>query len=619
MTGVALAVGTTAVGLGTSIAGASSAKKGANKAAAAQIAGNDKALSSLLEQLINSQNALQSGYNSNLPVQQGVLGSSLGYQQPYSDAGQTALASLMSQITAQPARAASGTTPEQAQQLNADLQQKTQQAQQAQQAADRIKAQLDSMPYSAATAPIITQLQQQYVSAQQQAQQAQQQAQQAQVAIQSITPYQAAQEAITPVDTPLNRQFNSADYANDPTTGSAYTPTYANDFTKSNQDISTQQIRDWLTANQGATDKQILDAMQQNGISAQQMSEATGTPIEQITARISAANKTFVPSQPPDLTKNFDLTGWLANQGKTEQDLTKNFDTQGYLQSIGKSQNDLTGNFDTAGFLAKGGKTEGDLFRNFTMQDYQADPGYQFRLDQGNKALNNSAAARGSLLSGATLKAIADYNSGAASQEYGAAQNRFSGNQALAQNAQNTAFNQFGQNRDNLTSNVNTNADLFNLNRNNLQGAALNAFNQFGQNRDNASNVYQNAYSRWNDQNNTIFNRLSQLSNAGQTAATNQGGYQQNYGQQAQQAQQNLSSGLSNLAQNYGTNQANILSNNGQVLANQATQVANANGGMYQGIGNAINSGVTNATGAYMDNQTNDLLKQYLLKRGAIK
>jgi hypothetical protein len=45
-------------------------------------------------------------------------------------------------------------------------------------------------------------------------------------------------------------------------------------------------------------------------------------------------------------------------------------------------------------------------------------PGYQFRLDQGNQAVQRSAAARGILGSGATMKAIDRYSQGLASSEY---------------------------------------------------------------------------------------------------------------------------------------------------------------------------------------------------------
>lgn len=46
-------------------------------------------------------------------------------------------------------------------------------------------------------------------------------------------------------------------------------------------------------------------------------------------------------------------------------------------------------------------------------------PGYDFRLQSGNDSINALAGARGGLHSGATLKALADYNQGMASDEYG--------------------------------------------------------------------------------------------------------------------------------------------------------------------------------------------------------
>lgn len=54
----------------------------------------------------------------------------------------------------------------------------------------------------------------------------------------------------------------------------------------------------------------------------------------------------------------------------------------------------------------------------------QMDPGYAFRLSEGMKALERSAAARGGLLSGATMKGLQRYGQDLASQEYGAAYNR---------------------------------------------------------------------------------------------------------------------------------------------------------------------------------------------------
>lgn len=52
------------------------------------------------------------------------------------------------------------------------------------------------------------------------------------------------------------------------------------------------------------------------------------------------------------------------------------------------------------------------------------DPGYQFRLDQGERALQASAAGRGMLRTGGTLKDISDYGQNTASAEYQNVYNR---------------------------------------------------------------------------------------------------------------------------------------------------------------------------------------------------
>src|SRR5947208_7303628 len=52
------------------------------------------------------------------------------------------------------------------------------------------------------------------------------------------------------------------------------------------------------------------------------------------------------------------------------------------------------------------------------------DPGYQFRLQQGENALQNSAAAKGTLLNGATGADIQKYGQDYASNEYGNVYNR---------------------------------------------------------------------------------------------------------------------------------------------------------------------------------------------------
>ena len=77
----------------------------------------------------------------------------------------------------------------------------------------------------------------------------------------------------------------------------------------------------------------------------------------------------------------------------------------------------------------------GSLVRPFAATDFQADPGYAFRVSEGLKALDRTAASRGGLLSGATLKGAENYNQNMASNEYNNAYNRYVGNQATQRNA----------------------------------------------------------------------------------------------------------------------------------------------------------------------------------------
>lgn len=58
---------------------------------------------------------------------------------------------------------------------------------------------------------------------------------------------------------------------------------------------------------------------------------------------------------------------------------------------------------------------------------FEASPGYQFRLEQGQDAVNALAGAQGGLNSGRTLQAMSDYNQNAASAEYGNWFNRLAG------------------------------------------------------------------------------------------------------------------------------------------------------------------------------------------------
>jgi len=100
-------------------------------------------------------------------------------------------------------------------------------------------------------------------------------------------------------------------------------------------------------------------------------------------------------------------------------------------------------------------------YQQFGMRQFQQDPGYGFRMSEGMKALERSAAARGGLMSGAAMKGIQRFGQDLASQEYQNAFNRYQAErqarlgplQSLAGVGQTTA-QQLGQAGMQMASNV---------------------------------------------------------------------------------------------------------------------------------------------------------------------
>jgi hypothetical protein len=88
-------------------------------------------------------------------------------------------------------------------------------------------------------------------------------------------------------------------------------------------------------------------------------------------------------------------------------------------------------------FRLTGSNSKNPMFGKYATAEYTPamfakgmDPGYQFRLKEGMKGLESSAAARGNLLSGGTLKGIQRYGQDMASQEYTNAFNRYQAERA---------------------------------------------------------------------------------------------------------------------------------------------------------------------------------------------
>ena len=163
-------------------------------------------------------------------------------------------------------------------------------------------------------------------------------------------------------------------------------------------------------------------------------------------------------------------------------------------------------------------------FTGLSVDEMNADPGYQFRMQQGQQALERSGAARGVTNTGGTLQNILDYGQQAGSQEYGAAYGRKLGEYGM--NEQNR-FNAYQSNYANAMG-------AYNQNEANRAGA-------FDRNVGNAANAYntnaENAYRQYTT-NTAGQNMANQEAEARRSGAynTNLAAYQnqQQYGLRSQ-------------------------------------------------------------------------------------
>jgi hypothetical protein len=140
--------------------------------------------------------------------------------------------------------------------------------------------------------------------------------------------------------------------------------------------------------------------------------------------------------------------------------LSKNTTAPGYGSA--------TGTFKMEGF------DPASLMKDFSAADFTADPGYAFRLSEGQKALERSAAARGGLLSGTTGKNLLRYGQEMGSQEFGNAFNRFNVNRAAKSGEYANAFNRYQTERANLLNPLQSLAGVGQSATNTLTGAASN-------------------------------------------------------------------------------------------------------------------------------------------------
>lgn len=182
------------------------------------------------------------------------------------------------------------------------------------------------------------------------------------------------------------------------------------------------------------------------------LSGGTGGGISSYLPAISAVGGTLNTLNATDQAKK-DL---LEAENKSQNVLNP------YLASGASANSRLSDLLGTSGNAGTTGY--GDLSKPFTAADLANDPGYQFRLNEGNKALDRQAAAKGNFFSGSALKGAEDYGQGLADSTYKDAFARdqatkaqtygmYSGQSGAGQNAAGAAGNIY-ENTGNATANA---------------------------------------------------------------------------------------------------------------------------------------------------------------------
>jgi hypothetical protein len=127
------------------------------------------------------------------------------------------------------------------------------------------------------------------------------------------------------------------------------------------------------------------------------------------------------------------IGGYSANKAAKEQSRSAAEATAAQERMFNR-QVELQEPFRQAGVNALPELIAASRYEPFGMKQFQQDPGYAFRMKEGLRALENTAAARGGLLSGNSMRGLTRYGQGLASEEFGNAFNRYQAERAARLN-----------------------------------------------------------------------------------------------------------------------------------------------------------------------------------------
>ena len=165
----------------------------------------------------------------------------------------------------------------------------------------------------------------------------------------------------------------------------------------------------------------------------------------------AATNASNTQAQSAQNALDFQKQQFATTQAQGAAGRSAGYNATNQLGALGSGTYQM---YDAQGNPTGTGTGTGFLTKEYTPADFAQgiDPGYQFRLQQGQEATNRMANMGGGMLSGNALKGQEDYTQGLASTEFNNAFNRFqtgrtniyntlAGIAGLGQNAYNTSAN----------------------------------------------------------------------------------------------------------------------------------------------------------------------------------
>lgn len=168
--------------------------------------------------------------------------------------------------------------------------------------------------------------------------------------------------------------------------------------------------------------------------------------------QLGAAQNALAPYNQAGLPATGAINSLLGlGSGQTQQVQTPSYGFPTYDPNTGQ----VTFSGDTSQMTGTVGTTPQQDYQS-AFDNYKNSTGYQFRTDQGIKALNSGYAGAGTLQSGAAMKGIMNYGQNQASQEFNNYLNALGNQQSLGLSA-GSALAGVGQNYANSIGNINSN------------------------------------------------------------------------------------------------------------------------------------------------------------------